>query len=180
MPSRRLLAAGVAGNASIVMTWALSRTTGLPFGPEAWTAEPATPLDVAATAFELGIVDAGGLLFAARAPYRKASGGKVTRVAAIGALAVAGLTCAAFAGTDGGTAGHHRPGPAEHAVSEPHAESTVGTQGGVRPRAGETRAAEPASARRTARPAKPARGQTAARLEANAAPHEHPTPQPGG
>ena len=60
-PSRRLLAAGAAGNAGVIAGWALSRTAGLPVGPEPWTPEPATLLDGAATAFELGVV-AGSLI----------------------------------------------------------------------------------------------------------------------
>jgi hypothetical protein len=38
MPTRLLLAAGVAGNPAVVAIWVVSRTTGLPFGPAAGTA----------------------------------------------------------------------------------------------------------------------------------------------
>jgi hypothetical protein len=55
-PSRRLLVLGLAGNAAVIALWALSRTAGLPLGPEAGTAEAATSIDLAATALELAIV----------------------------------------------------------------------------------------------------------------------------
>src|SRR3712207_6118876 len=43
-PSAPVLAAGVAGNVGVVAAWALSRTTGLPFGREPWVAEPIAAL----------------------------------------------------------------------------------------------------------------------------------------
>jgi hypothetical protein len=61
-PSVRLLGAGVVVNAGVIGAWAVSRTFGLPYGPEPWTAEPVGPLDLAATSFELGIVVCGLLL----------------------------------------------------------------------------------------------------------------------
>lgn len=48
--------AGALGNAAVVAIWALSRTAGLPVGPEPGVPEPAGLLDVAATAYEVLIV----------------------------------------------------------------------------------------------------------------------------
>ena len=55
-PTRRLLIAGALGNAAIIGTWAVSRTWGVPVGPEAWTPEAVSLADVLATVFEGGIV----------------------------------------------------------------------------------------------------------------------------
>jgi hypothetical protein len=48
--------AGFALSAGLLALWALSRTAGLPIGPEAWEAEPAELLDVAAGVAEFGII----------------------------------------------------------------------------------------------------------------------------
>jgi hypothetical protein len=54
--SPRLVALVAAVNAGIVVLWALSRTKGLPLGPEPWTAESVGALDVIATACEVGVI----------------------------------------------------------------------------------------------------------------------------
>jgi hypothetical protein len=55
-PTRLLHIAGIALSAGLLAVWALSRTAGLPIGPEAWEAEPAELLDVVAGVAELGII----------------------------------------------------------------------------------------------------------------------------
>lgn len=60
--SRLLLAVGALFNFGIIVVWIVSRTSGLPFGPEAGEAEPIGFSDVVATAFELAIVVGGFLL----------------------------------------------------------------------------------------------------------------------
>ncbi|MEA2509153.1 MAG: hypothetical protein QOG21_1235 [Actinomycetota bacterium] len=55
-PSRRLLIAGATGNAIVVFLWLLTRITGLPVGPEPWTPESLSLLDVAASVFEVVLV----------------------------------------------------------------------------------------------------------------------------
>ena len=55
-PTRFLHVAGIALGAGLLALWALSRTAGVPIGPEAWEAEPAELLDVVAGAAELGII----------------------------------------------------------------------------------------------------------------------------
>jgi hypothetical protein len=115
-PSVRLLVAGVVVNAGVIGAWAVSRTLGLPNGPEPWTAEPVAPLDLAATSFELGIVVCGVLLLATPSCSVAASGPGLRRFAAVGAAVVAGITCAALAATEHGTAGHtHGPSTPPHA-----------------------------------------------------------------
>jgi hypothetical protein len=113
-PSAPLLAAGVVGNVGVVAAWALSRTAGLPLGPEPWAPEPAAALDLTATSFEVVLVAAGVMLLAAGGPYRPVSGRAARRFAAVGAIVIAALTSAAYAGTPGGAAGHHHGDGAAH------------------------------------------------------------------
>ena len=49
----RLLLAGAAGNAALIVVWALSRTVGMPLGPDAWQAEAVSAVDVLSTVDEL-------------------------------------------------------------------------------------------------------------------------------
>lgn len=60
-PSPWLFSAGIALSAGVLAVWLLSRTAGLPVGPEPWAAEPAALLDVVAGAAELGIIVVAGL-----------------------------------------------------------------------------------------------------------------------
>jgi hypothetical protein len=55
-PDRRLLALGLAGNVAVLALWALTRTTGIPLGPEAGEVEAVGALDLIASAAELGVV----------------------------------------------------------------------------------------------------------------------------
>lgn len=49
-PSSRLYLAGAAGNAVVAATWLVTRTTGLPLGPEAGEPEAVGIADTVATA----------------------------------------------------------------------------------------------------------------------------------
>jgi hypothetical protein len=44
--SRRLLVAGAVGNGALALVWAISRTVGVPVGPQPWRPEAAAPIDV--------------------------------------------------------------------------------------------------------------------------------------
>jgi len=55
-PSRLVIAIGIAANVATVLLWAVSRTVGLPIGPEPWMPEEIGVLDVAATSLELLLV----------------------------------------------------------------------------------------------------------------------------
>jgi hypothetical protein len=55
-PNRPLLVAAVIGNAGLIMLWALSRTVGLPVGPELWRPEGITAADALATQLEVVLV----------------------------------------------------------------------------------------------------------------------------
>ena len=73
-PSRLLHGAGIALSTGLLALWALSRTAGIPIGPEAWDAEPAELLDVAAGVAELGII-----VVAAMSLRRRSAKGAVDR-----------------------------------------------------------------------------------------------------
>jgi hypothetical protein len=89
-PSRMVVLSGVAINAIIVGVWVVSRTVGIPLGPESGTAEPVEFVDVAATAFEvLLVVAALGLLSAGARVVR--------RGALVSSTVVLGLTVAVLA-----------------------------------------------------------------------------------
>ena len=55
-PDRALLVSGAIGNGLIVVLWAVTRTTGLPIGPQPWQAENVGAFDVLATLLELVLV----------------------------------------------------------------------------------------------------------------------------
>ena len=52
-PKRWVLAAGAAINLGTIVVWLVSRTSGLPFGPEAWQRESFGRLDITASILEL-------------------------------------------------------------------------------------------------------------------------------
>lgn len=58
-PSRSLWLVGAAGNAAVIVLWALTRTVGLPLGPEPGTAEALGRADVLAVLLEVVVVAAG-------------------------------------------------------------------------------------------------------------------------
>jgi hypothetical protein len=59
---RLLLAVGVAGNAAVLVLWAITRTVGLPFGPEIWRPEAVAAPDMFAALLELTVVLGGSWL----------------------------------------------------------------------------------------------------------------------
>lgn len=86
-PTRWTLAVGFIGNAAIACVWFVSRTAGVPIGPEPGIAEPAGLLDVLSTVLELLIVAVcAAVLLRGQSP--KPSGARRTRTLFIGALAL--------------------------------------------------------------------------------------------
>src|SRR5262245_6893562 len=117
-PTRPLLTTGLIVNAAVVVIWVVSRTAGLPIGPEPGTAEPAAFLDILSTVLEIGIVVvAGALLLRGRSEGspRNARNGSL----AVGGLAVVLvlLTTVAVA-SEGDEHAHEAGGHAEHAALE--------------------------------------------------------------
>jgi hypothetical protein len=74
-PSRTLLLAGALLSVGTVCVWLLSRTTGMPFGPDAWEPEPWGLPDTVASGDELTLA---ALL--AAAPLRRAVRGPLVAV----------------------------------------------------------------------------------------------------
>jgi hypothetical protein len=94
-PSRRVLAAGAVVNAGIALAWAVSRTVGLPFGPEAWSPEPVGLADSAATIFELAIATGAVILRRRFVPQLRGGAGRLAAqgpAVAIGVLLLLALT----------------------------------------------------------------------------------------
>jgi hypothetical protein len=98
-PSPRLYLAGAAGNAVVAATWLVSRTMGLPLGPEAGEPEAVGIADTVATVFEVVIVAGALLLMLATAPRRPlARFTAATTVTALSAIALTALSLLSLAG----------------------------------------------------------------------------------
>jgi hypothetical protein len=110
-PSGRVLALGAAGNGLVLAGWAASRTVGLPFGHDAWVAEPVEALDATAAALEATVVAACLLL--ARIGSRRAPE-RVRLFAAFSVAAVVGLVAAAVLAAPSGSGSHHAPAEPAH------------------------------------------------------------------
>jgi hypothetical protein len=95
-PSARLLRAGIWASLAVAGVWLVSRTVGVPVGPEAWTPEPVGALDLATTYTEVLTAAGCGLLLRGADAWRL----QVFRGLAL-TLVVLTLT-AAFLGS-----GHH-------------------------------------------------------------------------
>jgi hypothetical protein len=54
-PSAIAYATGALANGALIGIWIISRTAGVPIGPDAWMPEPAGALDIGATLLELVI-----------------------------------------------------------------------------------------------------------------------------
>jgi hypothetical protein len=70
-PSRALLALEAIGNAAVIALWTITRTVGLPVGPEQWRSEAIGTLDVVSTLFEVVIVVMAVTLLVRNAPRRR-------------------------------------------------------------------------------------------------------------
>jgi hypothetical protein len=93
-PSRRRYLAGAGLNGAVILIWLLSRTVGLPVGPDPWLAEPIGAMDAIATLAELLAV-LGSLVLALK---MKPGGAQLpTRTAASVAIRVGfGLLASGF------------------------------------------------------------------------------------
>jgi hypothetical protein len=105
LPHPRLVATM---NAGVIGLWFLTRTTGLPVGPEPWQAEAVGTADLVCTGLEAMVVVL--LMLVARRPNVQESTAltKVQlRMIAVGALATAAVTVAALAANPPSVHGHH-------------------------------------------------------------------------
>lgn len=131
-PRRWVLTGGAVLAVGAVAAWAVSRTTGFPFGPQASEAEPASAIDVLCVGFEVLfavgaalVVARGGVPGAAPSPSSSPSSSSGRRrpvlagVAAVAVLGVAGVTSAALASPSG--AHDHGHGHGDEAAEHDHA-----------------------------------------------------------
>jgi hypothetical protein len=95
-PRRSLLLVGAAANLATVGLWVLTRTKGLPIGPEPWTPEKLGWLDAITAVFEMGLVTCIALaLRGVRLQIRR-----LQVVAALAIALIAILTSVALLGAD--------------------------------------------------------------------------------
>ena len=97
-PGRLLLSAGLAGSLLLAALWLVSRTAGLPFGPEPGVPEAAGTADLVAVSLELATALACGRMLAAGS----ARGARALSVRAGTVLATAGLTAWALLSLNAG------------------------------------------------------------------------------
>jgi hypothetical protein len=90
-PSPAVYLAGLVGNAAVAATWVVSRTTGLPLGPEPGAPEPVGTADSVATTFEV-LIAAGTLLLLLRMTPGRRPLARFTAATAVATLAAIGLT----------------------------------------------------------------------------------------
>jgi hypothetical protein len=113
-PTRPLLTVGLVVNAAVVVIWVVSRTAGLPIGPEPGTAEPAAFLDVLSTILEIGIVVVTATLLLRGRPAAS-PGGTGNGLLAVGGLALVLVLLTTFAvASEGDEHAHGEEGHAEH------------------------------------------------------------------
>jgi hypothetical protein len=105
MPIPRLVAAA---QVAMVVLWGVTRTVGLPIGPEVWTPEPVGRADVLCSVLELVAAAAIAIwIWLTRTDDRPVRAGRYLVLVGAGALVVAFLTTPALAATDAG--GQARP-----------------------------------------------------------------------
>jgi hypothetical protein len=122
-PSRRLLLAGVIGNLVIAEVWLVSRTIGLPFGPNAGNAEAVAFADVLSTILEVGIVVGSLALLKPHFLDRPArASAALPAVAGVGVLVAALATLSL---TPAYASGHHHGGAGEAAAGHTHGGSSA-------------------------------------------------------
>ncbi|MGH2825988.1 MAG: hypothetical protein ACRDKF_03345 [Actinomycetota bacterium] len=105
-PTRWLVVAGAAGNLLVVIIWLVSRSAGLPLGPDAGLAESASFIDVLSTLFETLIV-VFTCIWLGSGVRRKGAGRKVLALCA-GFVALIVMTSTSYALAQ----------PAEHAPED--------------------------------------------------------------
>lgn len=113
-----LLVPTVLLTAATLALWLVSRSTGLPVGPDAWSPEAVGVPDVASGVLELVLL--GSIAVAARgarSPVRPSGAGRRLVVLGLGALLVSGVTTPALAATPAGGAAH--PHGSHDAPGEP-------------------------------------------------------------
>lgn len=118
---RWLMQLALAVNTASILTWALSRTAGLPVGPAAGVPEPIGTTDVVVLVLEFVVCVSVGVCLRRRPPRLPASRGAFA-VMGLAAAVIAGLTVPAVS-----AASSHEHGGPQH---EQHHEVAEGGHGG--------------------------------------------------
>jgi hypothetical protein len=87
-PTRLVLLAGAVVNLGVAAVWVLSRTAGMPVGPEPWTPEAVGVADVVSTIFEVVIAGGSLVLLSSQAKARYTSWLDRRAVAQLVAIAI--------------------------------------------------------------------------------------------
>jgi hypothetical protein len=128
-PSRRLLLAGIIGNLVVAEVWLVSRTIGIPFGPNSGTAEAVGFVDVLTTVFEAAIVLGAIALLRPRLAERpvRALGG----LAAVGVVGAAVIALSTYSLTPTFASSHHGGGEEAAAGHTDGADAAAGHTDGA-------------------------------------------------
>ncbi len=108
-PSKRWLQLGILANLAFIAVWALSRTAGLPFGPEAHLAEAASVVDLTCIGLEAALILACAVLMVKPRLGEDLDTGSLV-AASIVPVAILMATTAVLASPD---AAHHAHGGAD-------------------------------------------------------------------
>jgi hypothetical protein len=122
--SRRQLAVGATGSLLFIGVWLVSRTTGMPFGPEAWQPEAVGRADLLCIALE-AVVAVGALTLLRRPTAGLAPAGRVAvrgllSGVALAVLATTGVAVAAPTHEHGGAAACGASAGTTHASHAAH------------------------------------------------------------
>jgi hypothetical protein len=145
-PGRRAVLAAAALSAGVIAVWLVSRTVGVPFGPDAGEAEAVALADAVATACQAVVLVVGLALVTRPSLSARPLAPSFGRPAlAVGAVALAALSTASLApafasdhhhgdaagGHAAGEHGHEAMSAAEHAAAEGEAAGGHGHDGAV-------------------------------------------------
>jgi hypothetical protein len=110
----------LAANLAVVALWGVTRTVGLPFGPDAGHPEGVGAADLGAVALQLLVVTAVAVSRWGVVRARAGSTGGLLTGLAGGALVVGLITTPALAATDAGAHAHHHGVSGSEAVQTEH------------------------------------------------------------
>ncbi|SDP33903.1 hypothetical protein SAMN04489867_2117 [Pedococcus dokdonensis] len=122
--SRRVLLAGAGGSVALALVWVVSRSSGLPIGPEAGVAEPVGVADTVCVALEVLSAALAVVAATAWAPSRLRSPSTPHRAAAITG-AVAALTLVASGAAIAAPGHGHATDEASASTTHSHGDATT-------------------------------------------------------
>jgi len=111
LPSKRWLALGMVGNLAFIVAWAITRTAGMPFGPESGIRETASLVDLTCVGLEAALVLAC-LVFLAKPRLGENFDSRALVAASIVPVGIVMLTTVVLASPDARTHAHGGAGNA--------------------------------------------------------------------